>query len=707
MLVAPLTLAHSAYAQGTRDLPFLEHSRVDPTKVLTAEACGECHIAEFEVWEKTPHATGFKTLHRKQQAETIARKMGFRLIKRDSLCFSCHYTPVVDDDRIRVVSGVSCESCHGASADWIDVHNDYGAGRDYRSEPAEARREREEKSRSAGMRRPSDLYPVVANCFSCHTVPSEELVNVGGHTTGSGGFEFVEWSQGKIRHNYLDVVRTGNPGPNATRPMERRRAMYVVGRALDLEFGLRGLAVAKEDGVYAKAMSRRVRSALAEVRAIASEAALPDVEEMVRTVQSVRVVPRNEAELLAAAEKIGAATRRFLDRHSTLDMAALDPLMTGGGGGEAAEDTLAAAGEPEGLADVGDAEPGAAGLSAGTVRTVSVAGGPGRGPASAASPAATAGQGVVGEFKRSIRPKSKHRTLGPGSCSGCHGPQNEWWFGHAHYRSADPFFDGAAANLQIARLYGVKTSEITRGKNICMDCHGTVISGKESRDVLDGVSCESCHGAAADWLEPHKDETDKQLGRRRPGHLAALRRGKLDLADAGARAERCAGCHYVTDRRLLSAGHPSGADFDFARAMAEVRHWQRPLEPAVQLASAYTRVKSARGPVPDVPRAVLAAAGSRVEGGSKRGAVATRRAVFATGTAPGSSGAPIPIALLDPPAPRPAAAGSRSSSQGPPVDLPPFPEITESTPIEDVLLMLRERLARLYRAVAPGGSGTP
>ena len=32
--------------------------------------------------------------------------------------------------------------------------------------------------------------------------------------------------------------------------MSRKRVMYVVGRALDLEYSLRGMAVAKEDGVY-------------------------------------------------------------------------------------------------------------------------------------------------------------------------------------------------------------------------------------------------------------------------------------------------------------------------------------------------------------------------------------------------------------------------------------------------------------------------
>ncbi|MFQ5349271.1 MAG: cytochrome c family protein, partial [Thermoanaerobaculia bacterium] len=239
-----LVAASAVGAGAAQELPFLEHARVDPRQVMTAEACGECHLSEHAVWKATPHATGFRTLHKKEQALTIAGKLGFRLIKRDSICFSCHYTPIVEREKIRVDSGVSCESCHGAGRDWIKVHNDYGDGFDHRSEPAAHRRERIEASRRAGMRRPSDLYPVVANCYSCHTVPNEELVNVAGHTTGSSDFEFVEWSQGEIRHNFLQSTLAGSSPANAERPMGRKRVMYVVGRALDLEYSLRGVAEA-------------------------------------------------------------------------------------------------------------------------------------------------------------------------------------------------------------------------------------------------------------------------------------------------------------------------------------------------------------------------------------------------------------------------------------------------------------------------------
>ena len=41
---------------------------------------------------------------------------------------------------------------------------------------------------------------------------------------------------------------------------EEAAQTHVVGRALDLEYSLRGMAEASGEGVYAKAMSRRVRS---------------------------------------------------------------------------------------------------------------------------------------------------------------------------------------------------------------------------------------------------------------------------------------------------------------------------------------------------------------------------------------------------------------------------------------------------------------
>ena len=78
-----------------------------------------------------------------------------------------------------------------------------------------------------------------------------------------------------------------------------------------------------------------------------------------------------------------------------------------------------------------------------------------------------------------------HRTLGSSACGGCHESQNNWWFGHAHYRSVDPFFASESKNVQIARLYGIDPAEMTTGRHVCMDCHGTVVSGRERTRELD------------------------------------------------------------------------------------------------------------------------------------------------------------------------------------------------------------------------------
>jgi len=752
-----LLLGFWALAGGglaAQEVPFMEYARVDPAKVVTVEACGECHVSAYEVWKGTPHATTFKTMHRKERAETIAGKLGFGLIKRDAFCFSCHYTPVINRGAIKVVSGVSCESCHGAGADWIEVHNDYGEGQTDATESVSHRESRIAQSRAAGMRRPSDLYDVAANCFGCHSVPDERLVNLGGHSTGSAGFELVEWTQGEIRHNFLESFKRGEIGPNITRPAARQRVMYVVGRALDLEYSLRGAAVAKGEGVYSKAMSRRVRSALSELRAVDSAASITEVGRMMAAVRGVRVGPGNEQSLLAAADAVEGEARAFLARADAdlgSRLAALDPLVAGqspqiqlaesdsaqtatdrGLTAGTAEQTVVGGTEP-GSGRVGDGVvPGSAVTPTGARATQTTTATPGVPTARSAAPTRVAAQasGVVGEIKRRIRPASSHRTLGSNACSGCHERQNEWWFGHAHYRSADPFFEGELKNQQIARLYGIRPGEATTGSQLCMDCHGTVVSGKEARDVLDGVSCESCHGPAADWLEPHKDETDKELGRQRPGYQAALAQGKTPL-DLASRAEICTGCHYITEPRLLSAGHPSGAGFDYVAGMNEVRHWET-VTAAPQIVGAFEGRLAARGAVPQVAVASLASAaedgseGDLPAGGGRSGSSATASVAAGTGAAGPGPSRPSPspttravarsqaavarraAAGLRPPAPRPARLSptfevALPESVADSLELGPFPEIDESTPIEDALLLVKQRLDLLYASVAPAG----
>jgi hypothetical protein len=691
-----LVLLASAALPVLADIP--EYSRQDPEKIVTAENCGECHVSEYEVWKKTPHATGFKTLHRSEAAATIAEKMDFFLIKRESLCLRCHYTPKLEDDELRAVSGVSCESCHGAAKDWIDVHNNYGKGFDFRTEPPEHKAQRIADSVAAGMRRPSDLYPVVANCFGCHTVPEEKLVNVGGHPAGSADFELVA-RVAEIRHNFLESFKTGDGTENAERPPETERRMYVVGRALDLEYGLRGVAAASEKGTYLSAMIRRVRIASGELRAIGRRAELPEIDAMLDAVRAVQVGLGDNDSLLAAAAAVGAATRRFLDGHDGTRLAPIDPLVAGTADDDEEGDVLIAqpdlSPEDGGAAVTSGSPPATAGGAAG----VEPAAGGAR-PATASQAADRGAVPAVGEKKSRIRPRSQQSTIGPGQCTSCHrhSPQSEWWFEDAHFHSADPFFNEDPNNVRIATFYGIRRGHLIRGDQVCMDCHGTVVSGRESREINDGVSCESCHGPAAQYVEPHQ-EGDKALGEQRPGYRKALGLGMNELKDLDVRARTCTGCHYVTDPRLISSGHPSGAGFDYVANMAKIRHWERPPDSAAALKAAFDRALSSRGGVPDVRLARAA--------GSAPGA--------SPGADPGSAGdASAPAGPYRPrtPTPRPApragwqrsappAAGSALVGVEVPgaLGLPPFPEIDATSSVEDVLRLLEERLRLLYQAV--------
>ncbi|NNF04003.1 MAG: hypothetical protein HKN17_06015, partial [Rhodothermales bacterium] len=269
--------AQEASTDGPVRFPDSPYLRIDPEKIVGAETCGECHAQEYQVWAETIHSTQFNTMHRSEQAQGILDRMDFRLAKRESLCLRCHYTAEVDGDRAQALQGVSCESCHGAGRDWIDVHNDYG-GATHDTETEENRRQRIERSVAAGMLRPSgDLYSVAANCFECHTVPAERLINEGGHPSGSD-FELVAWSD-SIRHNFLPA-QWSDDQTNHAPTTERKRMMYIVGRILEYEYAIRGIAEATGRSSYAKAMERRAKIAYRNLQQLYGVAPVPEIAEI-------------------------------------------------------------------------------------------------------------------------------------------------------------------------------------------------------------------------------------------------------------------------------------------------------------------------------------------------------------------------------------------------------------------------------------------
>ena len=295
----------------------------DPAKTVGPAACGECHEDSVRIWKDTHHAKSFRTMPRSDKAREIADKLDIKRIKRESICLNCHFTSTIAGGKERPISGTSCESCHGAGKDWIKVHSDYGGKLVSRATEAAAHRtQRIAASDQAGMIRPARLFTWASNCYQCHTVPEERLVNVGGHPAGSR-FELVAWSQGEIRHN----VWFSGGKENMLAAPEQRRVMYVVGRALDLVYALRGVAKATTKDKYAVRMAKRARAARGHLNKIAELMSVPEVETMLAVAKSAKLKLNNGAALTKAAEAIAAEAKKVAQTYDGSTLAALDPLL--------------------------------------------------------------------------------------------------------------------------------------------------------------------------------------------------------------------------------------------------------------------------------------------------------------------------------------------------------------------------------------------
>ena len=296
----------------------------DPAMVLGAKSCAKCHEQEVKQWQGTPHHATFESLHRKPEAKEIVKKLGLSSVKRNELCVRCHYTEQQVGTRVRVVSGVSCESCHGAGQDWVPLHNDYGGPNATKQQESDAHaQQRIAASIEAGMNNPSNLYLIAKQCLSCHTTPDETLVNDGGHPAGSKEFELVAWSQGMVRHNFL---RTGG-STNAISTIEQLRVMYVVGMLADLEASFRATSRASVKDTYGVASAQRAAILKQRLYDITQRI---DNEHLERALDAALAVPlklgRSE-ELMTAAEEIGNAAHTFAETADGSNLAAVDPLL--------------------------------------------------------------------------------------------------------------------------------------------------------------------------------------------------------------------------------------------------------------------------------------------------------------------------------------------------------------------------------------------
>src|SRR5213593_2024194 len=102
------------------------------------------------------------------------------------------------------------------------------------------------------------------------------------------------------------------------------------------------------------------------------------------------------------------------------------------------------------------------------------------------------------------------RWMGAASCAAraCHGGVEPPLSQHTTWISRDKHARASAVlseplSLQIARNLGIEQAHTS---DRCLACHapGAMVPHGPRYNAVDGVDCESCHGPAEKWLEPHQ-----------------------------------------------------------------------------------------------------------------------------------------------------------------------------------------------------------
>jgi hypothetical protein len=201
--------------------------------------------------------------------------------------------------------------------------------------------------------------------------------------------------------------------------------------------------------------------------------------------------------------------------------------------------------------------------------------------------------------------------------SSCHGGAGEkrsqyitWSQKDFHTRAYAILLDARSA--RIAEGIGIPEAQSSAR---CTVCHSPFQSVAQTRLAStahsdEGVSCESCHGAAGPWLRGHT-RTDWTY----PMRVTA---GMRDLKNLYLRANTCVACHQNIDHDLLKAGHPALVFELDSQSVNQPKHWREDdptvgprswlIGQAVALREAAWRSRNDSNPAPDMQETSVALA---------------------------------------------------------------------------------------------------
>jgi hypothetical protein len=171
---------------------------------------------------------------------------------------------------------------------------------------------------------------------------------------------------------------------------------------------------------------------------------------------------------------------------------------------------------------------------------------------------------------------SAPKFLGSQSCSAssCHGGAGEKSKQYTIWSTHDFHHARPYATLETAR--SERLAEVLKIGNPaqsarCTVCHApfaTVPAERLGHDVTvtEGISCESCHGPAENWIRSHT----------RPDytHADRIAAGMRDVRNLYVRANTCVACHQNIDPEIRAAGHPELIFEMDGQSATMPKHWK-------------------------------------------------------------------------------------------------------------------------------------
>lgn len=152
-------------------------------------------------------------------------------------------------------------------------------------------------------------------------------------------------------------------------------------------------------------------------------------------------------------------------------------------------------------------------------------------------------------------PLDMTRVVGVETCADCHEEMFEAWDDSAHATSFEEIIDRPNA-VEMAAILKIDHAEIPTTAS-CVRCHYTQEFLASVPQTTAGVSCESCHGPAIDWIEEHNRKSLSRSARVETG----IKMGMAHPENIHLISKACYECHVIDDEQLVNmAGHPAISD---------------------------------------------------------------------------------------------------------------------------------------------------